>query len=177
MRRGLLLAMALLLVCGSAAPNAFSAPPDGKTGAAPPFSASGPPTWTDFTLQNLRGVPVSLGQYIGKKPVLLVFWATWCPHCNESVPEINRIHAESGNGKRLQILALDFLESPEKVDSFVRRKQVSYPVLLDRRGKVARTYRVVGIPTYILIDREGRIVYRDHLIPNLSRYLGPSPPS
>jgi len=177
MRRGSLLAMALLLAFGMGAPNVFSAPPDGKSGESPPLSAPGAPTWTDFTLQNLRGEPVSLGRYIGKKPVLLVFWATWCPHCNESVPVINRIHAESGNGERLQILALDFLESPEKVDSFVRRKQVSYPVLLDRRGTVARTYRVVGIPTYILVDREGRIVYRDHEIPDLSRYLGGSPPS
>ncbi|GAB4373042.1 MAG: hypothetical protein Kow00128_22300 [Deltaproteobacteria bacterium] len=129
-----------------------------------------------FELPDLAGKRVSLASFLGKKPVLLAFWATWCPHCNESVPEINRIHAAFGNGERLQVLALDFKESPEKVGSFVRKKQVSYPVLLDRKGAVAREYRILGIPTYILIGRDGRIVYRGYEPPDLSPFLEPAPP-
>lgn len=128
-----------------------------------------------FDLPDPAGARVSLATFLGKKPVLLVFWATWCPHCNEVVPEINRIHAASGNGERLQVLALDYKESAEKVISFVRKKGVAYPVLLDRKGKVARKYRILGIPTYILVDRDGRIAYRGYEPPDLARYLG-SPP-
>ncbi len=127
--------------------------------------------WVDFTLPDASGKQVSLAQFIGKKPVLLVFWATWCAICKEEVPVINRMHREPPTSGSLQILALDFMESEKKVNAFIKRKQVAYPVLLDRRGKVARKYRVVGIPTYILIDRDGKVVYRDHDLSEIRKVL------
>jgi peroxiredoxin len=141
-------------------------------GAEPASAAStGDKRWVDFTLPDTGGRQVSLGPFIGKKPVLLVFWATWCPHCNESVPVINRMHTEPPTSETLTILALDFMESREKVSAFLASKKVVFPVLLDRSGSVAREYRVVGIPTYVLIDRDGKIVYRDHEIPEIRTYL------
>jgi peroxiredoxin len=141
-------------------------------GAAPASGAStGVTEWVDFTLPDTSGRQVSLGPFIGKKPVLLVFWATWCPHCNESVPVINRMHTEPPTSERLTILALDFMESREKVTAFIASKKVAFPVLLDGSGSVARKYRVVGIPTYVLIDRDGKVVYRDHEIPEIRTYL------
>lgn len=145
------------------------------SGTAGGASAGGAQERLDFTLPDMEGNPVALGRFLGKKPVLLVFWATWCPHCNAAVPEINRIHEDSGRGVRLQVLALDYQESPEKVEAFLRKKQVRYPVLLDRKGTVARGYRVLGIPTYILIDAAGGIAYRGHELPEISRILDPSP--
>lgn len=145
--------------------------------AGPPernVSAAGSGEKLDFTLPDVKGNPISLGSFRGKKPVLLVFWATWCPRCVESVADINRIHAESGGGDRMQVLALDYKESEAKVASFIREKQVAYTVLLDQRGSVARRFRILGIPTYILIDAGGRIVYRNYEPPVLSRILGPS---
>ena len=112
----------------------------------------------DFTLPDAGGREVSLGPFIGKKPVLLVFWATWCPHCNESVPVINRMHTEPPAAGNLQILALDFMESREKVTAFIASKKVAFPVLLDRSGSVARGYRAVGIPTCGLRDLDGEIL-------------------
>ncbi len=127
--------------------------------------------WIDFTLPDASGKDVSLGRFIGKGPVLLAFWATWCPHCNESVPEINRMHGEAERYGGLRILALDFMESREKVTAFVSSKKVLYTVLLDRSGRVARKYKVVGIPTYILIDRNGKVAYRGHELPDPERHL------
>ena len=72
---------------------------------------------------------------------------------------------------KVQILALDFMESEKKVNAFISSKKVAYPVLLDRRGKVARKYRVVGVPTYILIDRKGKVVYRGHELPEIRKVL------
>jgi len=141
-------------------------------GAATASAATtGVTEWVDFTLPDAGGREVSLGPFIGKKPVLLVFWATWCPHCNESVPVINRMHTEPPTSETLTILALDFMESREKVSAFIASKKVAFPVLLDGSGSVARKYRVVGIPTYVLIDRDGKIVYRDHEIPEIRKYL------
>ncbi len=124
----------------------------------------------DFTLESVGGERVSLRDAAGGKPVLLVFWATWCPHCNGAVPEINRIQARLSN--RLRILAIDYMEPRRKVKAFVESKNVTYPVLLDSDGRVARKYRVLGIPTYILIDRNGRVAYSDNALPpSIDSYL------
>ena len=127
--------------------------------------------WVNFTLPEPGGGQVSLAPFIGKKPVLLVFWATWCAICKEEVPAINRMHSEPPTSGSLQILALDFMESEAKVNAFIRKEKVGYPVLLDRRGKVARKYRVVGIPTFILIDRDGKVAYRGHDLSGIRKDL------
>jgi peroxiredoxin len=72
----------------------------------------------------------------------------------------------------VQILAIDYMESREKVKAFMKAKKIAYPVLLDSDGKAARTFRVAGIPTYILLDREGRVVYFDNeLPPSIENFL------
>ena len=67
---------------------------DGKSAEAASASAAGTSAWMDFTLKDVEGAKVSLGKFIGQRPVLLYFWATWCPRCRESVPDINRIHRD-----------------------------------------------------------------------------------
>ena len=125
----------------------------------------------DFTLQGLDGQPVSLSRFLGKKPVLLVFWATWCPECKAAIPKINALHG-GPVGETMQILALDFREKREKVATTVKSRDNRYPVLLDERGQVARAFAVVGIPTYVLIGRDGKVVYRGNVLPaDFSRYL------
>lgn len=138
---------------------------------ATPKAGAGPSEWVDFTLEDMGGRTVSLRQFIGRKPVLLYFWATWCPHCKESVPDINRIHGEPAEHGNVQVLALDFMETPEKVRSFIAARKAAFPVLLDREGAVARMYRVVGIPTYVLIGENGKVVHRGHETPDIPRYL------
>lgn len=162
------IAFLLFLLCGAAL-----AGPDrvGGGAAASPaggLDASPPP---DFTLPALDGQPVTLNQYLGKKPVLLVFWATWCPECKEAIPEINALHGGPLAGK-LQILGVDFRESREKVAAAVKARGIRYPVVLDEKGKVARAYGIVGVPTYVLIGRNGKVVYREHVLPgDISPYL------
>ncbi|MGA7104673.1 MAG: TlpA disulfide reductase family protein [Candidatus Deferrimicrobiaceae bacterium] len=158
-----------LIVLATAPPGAERTAYGGAAEASAPVN--GPGEWVDFTLSDTAGKPVSLGQFIGLKPVLLYFWATWCPHCKESVPDINRMHREPAENGNVQILSLNFMESPAKVNSFISEKKVAFPVLLDRKGTVARMYRVVGIPTYILIDRKGKVVYRGHDTPNVRKHL------
>lgn len=124
----------------------------------------------EFTLESADGERVSLRKAAAGKPVLLVFWATWCPHCNEAVPEINGIR--SRHSERLQILAINYMEKRHKVNAFIKEKGISYPVLLDSDGKVASQFNVVGIPTYILLDRGGKAVYTGNELPGaLEKYL------
>jgi peroxiredoxin len=160
----------LFLLCGAALAGPERPLPGAGGAAAAPGAVSDRPA--DFTLPDLDGQPVALNQFVGKKPVLLVFWATWCPECKAAIPEINAMTTGPLAGK-LQVLGLDFRESREKVAIAVKARGIRYHVLLDERGKVARSYGVVGIPTYILIDRRGNVTYREHVLPgDLSGLLG-----
>jgi peroxiredoxin len=162
------IAALLFLLCGTALAGP-ERPISGGEAAKTPGAESGRPA--DFTLPDLDGRQVTLGRFLGKKPVLLVFWATWCPECMTAIPEINALTAGPLAGK-LQVLGLDFGESREKVARAVASRGIRYPVLLDLRGQVARAYGVVGIPTYVLIDRRGNVTYRGHVLPgDISRYL------
>jgi peroxiredoxin len=167
MRSRHVVALLLFLLCGAALAGPDRA---GEAAAPSPSGEAGSPA-PDFTLPALDGQPVALNQYLGKKPVLLAFWATWCPECKEAIPEINALHGGPLSGK-LQVLAVDFRESREKVAAAVKARGIRYPVVLDEKGKVARAYGVVGIPTYVLVGRDGKVLYREHVLPgDISRYL------
>jgi len=160
----------LFLVCGAVLAGPEQVFSGGGPAAAVPVASSGPPA--DFTLPDLDGRPVTLGPFLGKKPVLLVFWATWCPECKAAIPGINAL-ISGPLAERMQVFGLDFRESREKVAQAVTSRGIRYPVLLDERGQAARAYGVVGIPTYILIDRKGNVVWREHLLPgDIASLLG-----
>ena len=169
LRRRYAIAATLFLVCGVALAGP-ERPLSGAGGAAAaPGAESDRPA--DFTLPDLDGQPVALSRFLGETPVLLVFWATWCPECKAAIPEINTLATGPLAGK-LQVLGIDFRESREKVANAVKARGIRYPVLLDGKGQVARAYGVVGIPTYVLIGRDGKIVYREHVLPSdISRHL------
>jgi peroxiredoxin len=156
------IAALLILLCGAALAGPERVLPEGGAGAAIPGASTGPAA--DFTLSDLEGRKVTLGPFLGKKPVLLVFWATWCPECKAAIPEINAL-TTGPLAEKLQIFGIDFRESREKVAQAVKSRGIRYPVLLDERGQAARAYGVVGIPTYVLIGREGFIVYKSHTLP------------
>lgn len=162
------IAALLFLLCGIAIAGSERVP---DVGGLSPVDATPADLPADFTLPALDGHPVPLNRFLGKKPVLLVFWATWCPECREAVPLINTIHDGAFGGK-IQILAIDYRESRDKVASAVKKRDIRYPVLLDEGGKVTGGYGILGIPTYILIGGKGTIVYREHVLPaDLSPYL------
>ncbi|HSQ15324.1 MAG TPA: TlpA disulfide reductase family protein [Candidatus Binatia bacterium] len=159
----------LFLLCGVALAGPERVVPEGGAGAAMPGASTGPAA--DFTLPDLDGRPVALGPFLGKTPVLLVFWATWCPECKAAIPEINAL-TTGPLAEKLQIFGLDYRESREKVALAVTSRGIRYTVLLDEHGQAAKAYGVVGIPTYVLIDRRGYVAYRDHVLPgDISRYL------
>ena len=168
MRYRYAIAALLFLLCGAAlaGPGRLIA---GGAIAETPDAGNGRPA--DFTLPDLDGRPVTLGRFLGKEAVLLVFWATWCAECKAAIPEINALSTGPLAGK-LQVLGLDFRESRETVARAVTSRGIRYPVLLDLRGEVARAYGVAGVPTYVRIGQDGKVVYREHVLPDdIARYL------
>lgn len=118
---------------------------EGTLGMAPPF-----------TLLSLEGQERSLDEFRGK-PILLHFWATWCPPCREEMPLFQKLYQELGPSG-LVILGVNVGESPPEVREFIEGTGVTFPILLDTKGEVANRYGVRGLPTTFWIDPSGRIV-------------------
>jgi peroxiredoxin len=110
----------------------------------------------DFVLTDLNGQKFRLSDHKGKKPVLLIFSATWCTYCIAEIPHFKSLHAAYAQ-LGLEIVNIDIQESKEKVAKFVAKQQLPYRTLLDEDGTVSGVYEVRGVPTMILVDKNGMI--------------------
>ena len=106
----------------------------------------------DFKLSLLNGGETSLSDFSGK-PVMLNFWATWCPPCREEMPYLQQIHEQ--RSADVVVLTVNMAENPGDVEEFIREFGLSFPVLLDSNGDVAQQYGVRAIPTTFFIDKSG----------------------
>ncbi|MHB9096550.1 MAG: TlpA family protein disulfide reductase [Syntrophales bacterium] len=113
----------------------------------------------DFVLTDLQGQKFQLSDHRGKRPVLIIFSATWCTFCKAEIPHFKSLHATYAK-LGLEVVNIDIQESQEKVSKFAAQNQLPYRVLLDRDGTVSGVYDVRGVPTMVLIDRDGMIVCR-----------------
>jgi peroxiredoxin len=109
-----------------------------------------------FSLKSLHGNQVSLSDFRGK-PMILKFWATWCPSCVEELPQMEKFSEGKMDQVQIVMPAIDG-EKEKRIQSVVKKHKITLPVLLDVKGKVGQTYKVTFIPVAFLIDREGMIV-------------------
>ncbi len=123
----------------------------------------------DFFLQDLEGKEHRLADYIGEKPVLLVFWTTGCPVCISGIPNLNKIFLT--RSKDLELISINILESKRAVNRLVEAKGIKYPVLLDPHGGTVNAYRIRGVPTFIVIDLKGSMGYYGHDIAEAMRQI------
>jgi len=107
----------------------------------------------DFTLQTISGETVSLSDFRGK-PVMLTFWTINCAACQSQISNTQAFYDE-WSSETLAVLTINVADSVSAVQDYVAIRKISYPVLLDQRGTVARTYGIPGVPVTFLIDSEG----------------------
>lgn len=118
----------------------------------------------DFTLKDMNGSSLTLFSFKDKNPVLLFFWASWCPYCRNQIKNLNKMYPDLNNAG-IKIFGVNLMESAAKVQKFAKSNGLKYPILLDTDGKVSDAYSVVGIPTYVLINKDDRIVFQDNYFP------------
>ncbi|OQX13275.1 MAG: hypothetical protein BWK76_16485 [Desulfobulbaceae bacterium A2] len=127
-----------------------------------------------FSAQALDGQPIDLQQVVGKKPVVLVFWASWCPSCKSEVPKLNRLVAKyAPKGAVFLGVNIGANDSPERARVFMQKTGMSYPVIFDQDSSVTRRYRVQGVPTIVVANKSGRVVSQEHQVTeHLEQELG-----
>lgn len=145
-RAGLLLGAATLLGVTSAAAQDDSGI---RVGSAAPVVAVG----------DLDGKPVNLGQWLGKKPVLIEFWATWCSNCEELLPRLRE--AKKLVGDRMEFLAVNVTvnQTPERVRRYLKDHEVPFHILYDEAGTSTRAYQAPATSYVVIVDAGGRVVY------------------
>jgi len=130
-------------------------PGDAATVSAslPPAPARGHPA-PDFSLTTLAGEPFTLSELQGT-PVVLNFWATWCPPCRAEMPELQA--ASERLAGEVAIIGVNQAEAPADVAAFVAGLGLTFPMPLDVDAEASRLYAVRSLPTTLFIDREGVI--------------------
>jgi thiol-disulfide isomerase/thioredoxin len=118
------------------------------TGGATPALALRDPTGKAHDLAAYRG-----------KVVVVNFWATWCAPCREEMPSLQALREQLA-GKGFEVLAVNLMESEEKIAAFRESELIDLPVLMDRDGAAAKRWKVRMLPISFVIDRQGSIRYQ-----------------
>lgn len=113
-----------------------------------------------YSALSMAGEPLALHERLGQV-MLLNVWATWCEPCRKEMPSLQRLHGKF-RAQGLQIVGVNVdAEAPgyrERIADVLQRLGIQYEVLLDPQNRFARTFRAIGVPQTILIDRGGVIV-------------------
>jgi len=120
---------------------------------------SGPPAGkgVGFTLNDLDGRSVSLGQYKGSV-VLVTFFTTWCPSCQDEMPKLEVIY-EKYHSRNFNVIGVNIKDTPEEVKDFARENKLTFTLLLDEDGAVTRSFKVRYIPRSFLYDENGDLKF------------------
>lgn len=116
----------------------------------------------DFFLIAKGSQPVVLSE-IKDKYIFINFWNTWCPPCQEEMPELNKLYLEFAD-KNVKFIFINIAaqeKSVNDVTAFLRKHNYSIPVYLDNNADVASVYGIRGIPTTIILNPQGEVIYAE----------------
>ena len=111
----------------------------------------------NFTLKSLSGKNLKLSEMAGNV-VLINFWASWCGPCREEMPLLNALHKKY-QPLGFTVLGINVEEQTDKARGFLSNYPVDFPILLDKENKVSKQYKVIAMPTTVVVDRDGNMRY------------------
>lgn len=111
------------------------------------------------SVNDLDGKPVDLGQWIGRKPVVLEFWATWCENCEALLPRFRE--AKKLIGDRAEFIGVNVTvnQTPGRVRKYLERHEIPFRVLYDDQGASTRAYQAPATSYVVIVDGAGKVVY------------------
>jgi peroxiredoxin len=111
------------------------------------------------TLEDLDGKPVDLGSSVGKQPMLLEFWATWCPLCQALEPALKAAHARYGSTVRFVAVGVGVNQTPASIRRHLADHPLPFPVLFDAKGAAVRAYQAPTTSYIVVLDKTGTVIY------------------
>lgn len=132
---------------------AVASPAHAQLGIA--IGAKAPPA----PVQTLDGRAADLSQVIGKAPIVMEFWATWCPSCKQLEPELQRLHAKYGNTVAFVGVAVSANQKPALVQRYLERHAMPWTHFYDHEGEATGAYDVPATSYIVILDRSGTVVY------------------
>ncbi|MGB9640141.1 MAG: peroxiredoxin family protein [Anaerolineales bacterium] len=111
----------------------------------------------DFSLQSIQGDFFRLNDLRGKV-IILNFWASWCPPCRYEMPTFQKIFNQYRN-QNVVLLTINVTaqDSMSSLETFINKYNLTFPILLDKDGKVSRAYQIQSLPSTFIIDTNGII--------------------
>jgi thiol-disulfide isomerase/thioredoxin len=109
-----------------------------------------------FTVASLDHGPSALAAYRGRV-VVMNLWASWCPPCRAEMPDLQRLY-DAYRSRQVVVLGVDQGESGSRASAFAQSLGIHYPILVDPQQQYGRVYAALGLPTTIIVDRDGVVV-------------------
>ena len=110
-------------------------------------------------VETLDGKTIDIASYAGKSPMLIEFWAFWCPNCKELEPSLLSLHKKYGSKMRFLAVAVSVNETKDRVKAFTSKKRYPHQTVYDVRGEATEAYDVPATSYVVILDRTGKVVY------------------
>jgi cytochrome c biogenesis protein CcmG/thiol:disulfide interchange protein DsbE len=174
-RRGATLLVAGVLLAAACATGGTTTGEDTATspGTTP---VAGAATVPDVEVEDFDGATVSLGDHTGT-PLVVNFWASWCPPCIAEMPDLEAVHQLAGD--RVRFLGVNTQDTPQRATELVADTGVTYDLVRDPDGELFRAFEVFGMPSTFYVAPDGTIVgrhtgllTREALVDDLAEHLG-----
>ena len=111
------------------------------------------------TIEDLAHHTVDLARYVGHGPVLLEFWATWCPICRALQPKLTAAFAKYGARATFLAVGVAVNETPASIQRHLADHPVPYPVLWDSAGNATRAFEAVSTSYVVILNAKGAVAY------------------
>ncbi|MBU1026549.1 MAG: TlpA family protein disulfide reductase [Candidatus Margulisbacteria bacterium] len=109
-----------------------------------------------FSLPTLSGEIINLDKYLGKNSIILSFFTSWSKSCVEETIFLEELH-DKYHKKGLQVIGISFDRKGNKLASFISKNGLKYSILHDKKLKTLKKFRILIIPTLLVIDKKGNI--------------------
>ncbi|HDS31125.1 MAG TPA: TlpA family protein disulfide reductase [Firmicutes bacterium] len=131
----------------------------------------------DFTIEDMDGNAFTLSEMIGEKPVIIDFWATWCPPCRMEMPLLNEFYLKHKDEVEVVAITSEAAESEQAIRDYVADNELAFRFIHDPSREIIGSYLVTGIPHVVVIDIEGKVVsihigYNPEIVSILEGELG-----
>ena len=111
------------------------------------------------SVETLDGKTIDIGSYVRKSPMLIEFWAFWCPNCKELEPSLLSLQKKYGSKMRFLAVAVSVNETRDRVKAFTAKKGYRHQTVYDSKGEATEAYDVPATSYVVILDKAGKVVY------------------